>query len=236
MNPIKSKKLIKKHKDQIHLQNDLPSKSLSFHLDVEQQIQSLFPQIDESKSELIGKYLALDCEFVGIGPQGKDHALARVSIVNFHGKVLFDSYVKPKEKIIDYRTEISGITYEHIKNAPSFLEIQTKVCEMILGRIVIGHGLRHDFKAMVLNHPRKDLRDTAQYAKFRSLMHGKTPSLKFLAGQFFGLTRFQEAVHSSVQDAQVAMLIYRKFKSEWEASLSKRRKPTDCKNIELSNS
>ena len=217
---MKTKKLVKNHR---HTQQDLSPLPKTFYTDLPTQISSLFPQIDPSKAELVGKYVGLDCEFVGIGHQGQDHALARVSIVNFHGKILLDSYVKPKEKIIDYRTAISGITFEHIKNAPSLAEVQEKVCEIIQGRIVVGHDLKHDFKALVLNHPRRDLRDTAVYAKFRSLVQGKAPSLKMLADQYFGLEEFQKTVHSSVQDAQVAMLIYRKFRDEWEASFSKKK-------------
>ena len=35
----------------------------------------------------VGKYIAIDCEMVGVGPTpDTDSALARVSIVNFHGK------------------------------------------------------------------------------------------------------------------------------------------------------
>jgi RNA exonuclease 4 len=42
-----------------------------------------------------GKYLALDCEMVGTGPPPhSDDLLARVSLVNFHGEQIYDSYVQ----------------------------------------------------------------------------------------------------------------------------------------------
>lgn len=53
---------------------------------------------------------------VGVGPNGRDNMLARVSIVNSHGNVVYDKYVLPMEPIIDYRTKISGITPENLKN------------------------------------------------------------------------------------------------------------------------
>ena len=34
---------------------------------------------------VVGRYLALDCEMVGVGPEGREDALARVSLVNFDG-------------------------------------------------------------------------------------------------------------------------------------------------------
>lgn len=64
----------------------------------------------------IGKYIAIDCEMVGIGPNGHKSALARVTAVNYYGYVLLDEFVKPKEKVVDYRTQYSGITKELLKN------------------------------------------------------------------------------------------------------------------------
>lgn len=65
-------------------------------------------EIDESKTT-IGKYVALDCEFVGVGPEGKRSALARVSMVNYYGALVMDEFVRPEEKVTDWRTWVSGI-------------------------------------------------------------------------------------------------------------------------------
>jgi RNA exonuclease 4 len=56
-----------------------------------------------------GRYVALDCEMVGVGPGGAESVLARVSVVNFHGAVLLDAFVRPRERVVDYRTQFSGI-------------------------------------------------------------------------------------------------------------------------------
>lgn len=56
-----------------------------------------------------GKYLAIDCEMVGVGVDGSESSLARVSLVNYHGVVQLDEYVKQREKVVDYRTRYSGI-------------------------------------------------------------------------------------------------------------------------------
>lgn len=47
----------------------------------------------------VTKHLAMDCEMVGIGFQGKDHMLARISIVNIQGEIIMDKYVKPVETV-----------------------------------------------------------------------------------------------------------------------------------------
>lgn len=53
--------------------------------------------------------VAMDCEMVGVGSGGEESILARVSIVNYFGKCVYDKYVKPTEKVTDYRTAVSGI-------------------------------------------------------------------------------------------------------------------------------
>ena len=47
---------------------------------------------------------------VGVGPDGIQSALARVTIVNYYGVTILDKYVRPIERVTDFRTEISGIT------------------------------------------------------------------------------------------------------------------------------
>lgn len=70
------------------------------------------------------KHVAIDCEFVGVGYQGKDSVLARVSIVNQFGHVLLDKFVKPKEKVTDYRTRFSGVRPKDLVNGIlNFLKI-----------------------------------------------------------------------------------------------------------------
>ena len=60
-------------------------------------------------SDSPGKYLAIDCEMVGVGIDGEESSLARVSIVNYWGAVQMDEIVKQKERVVDYRTQWSGI-------------------------------------------------------------------------------------------------------------------------------
>lgn len=73
-----------------------------------------------------GKYIALDCEMVGVGADGKESSLARVSIVNYHGAVLLDEIVKQRERVVDYRTKWSGIRPSDLVNGecyPSCLNV-----------------------------------------------------------------------------------------------------------------
>jgi hypothetical protein len=62
------------------------------------------------------KHVAIDCEMVGVGFEGKKSVLARVAIVNAFGHVLYDKFVKPKEFVTDYRTHVSGVTEEALED------------------------------------------------------------------------------------------------------------------------
>lgn len=46
---------------------------------------------------------------VGIGIDGSESSLARVSIVNWYGVVQLDVFVRQRERVVDYRTRWSGI-------------------------------------------------------------------------------------------------------------------------------
>lgn len=183
-------------------------------------ILDMFTTVSKKKSSHMdcGKYVAMDCEFVGVGSEGLQHALARVSLVNYNGQVLLDKYVRPRERIVDYRTAISGVKPEHMKAATEFQVAQLEVANLLANRTVVGHGLVNDFKVLMLSHPRKMIRDTSKLRKFRSISCGKTPSLKRLAKEVLGV-EIHAGAHDSVDDARVAMLLYRSCKDEWENSL-----------------
>ena len=126
-------------------------------------------------------YFALDCEMVGVGPDGLTSAVGRVSVVNWENQTVLDTYVKVPVPVTDYRTHVSGITAEHLQESNndkshslmSFDEVRTLVETILRGKILIGHGLENDLKVLGLSHPWSDIRDTATYSYF---MREATPS------------------------------------------------------------
>ena len=173
-----------------------------------------------------GKYIAVDCEMVGVGPDAdNDSALARVSIVNYHGDQLYDSFVLPKEPVTDYRTYVSGITAELLRSARTLEVVQADVAKLLDGRILIGHSVRSDLDALLLGHPKRDIRDTSRYLGFRQYSAGRTPGLKKLAKEILGVD-IQEGQHSSIEDARATMLLFRKEKNGFESEHAKRWGPS----------
>jgi len=178
--------------------------------------------VKERSFEGLTKIVGMDCEMVGVGKGGDDSVLARVSIVNHFGKLLYDTFVKPRERVTDYRTHVSGVRPEDLHDAPEFSSVQQKVSEMIKGRVLVGHAIHHDLKVLFLDHPRKLIRDTAKYKPFRQHFGGKTPSLKRLSERYIGV-KVQTGEHSSVQDAQAAVRLYTMVRTEWEREIIEKR-------------
>lgn len=171
--------------------------------------QGLAPDVE------LGKYLAIDCEMVGVGADGHEDALARVSVVDFHGRQVYDSYVRPKERVTDWRTHVSGIAPKHMHGARTFEEVQVQVAELMKGRILVGHDIRHDLQALLLEHPAKLIRDTARFSGFRKYGHGPKPALRVLAKEILNV-EIQTGQHSSIEDARVAMLLFRRHKPAFD--------------------
>lgn len=175
-------------------------------------------RINEGLSSAVdaGKYISIDCEMVGVGPTpDNESALARISLVNYHGHQLYDSFVLPKEPVTDYRTHVSGITSQLLKSARTLEDVQKDVAQLLNGRVLIGHAVRHDLDALLLGHPKRDIRDTSRYSAFRQLAGGRTPSLKKLAREVLGID-IQNGEHSSVEDARATMMLFKKEKEGFE--------------------
>ncbi|KAK0511964.1 hypothetical protein JMJ35_005092 [Cladonia borealis] len=163
-----------------------------------------------------GKYIAIDCEMVGVGPTPEtDSALARISLVNYHGHQLYDSFVLPKEPVTDYRTHVSGITPQLLQSARTLESVQADVAKLLDGKILVGHAIKNDLAALLLGHSKRNIRDTSRYLPFRELAAGRTPSLKKLAREILGVD-IQGGEHSSIEDARATMLLFRREKDGFE--------------------
>ncbi|KAF2631171.1 hypothetical protein BU25DRAFT_407707 [Macroventuria anomochaeta] len=187
-----------------------------------------FPDIENegvSETALPGKYVALDCEMVGVGPEpNRDSALARVSLVNYHGHQVYDSYVQmpPKVEVTDYRTAVSGIEPKHLRKdvARTFEEVRSDLKILLGGRILVGHAVKNDLDVLILKHDKRLIRDTSKFSKFRQLATkaGWTPGLKMLTQKLLGV-EIQTGAHSSVEDARATMALFRLEKDEFEKEI-----------------
>jgi RNA exonuclease 4 len=175
------------------------------------------------------RYLAVDCEMVGIGSEGQQSALARVSITNWNKDVVLDTFVKVPGKVTDFRTWVSGVQPKHLKSdqAMDVDACRKTVARLLKGKILVGHSLKNDLHALMLNHPKQDIRDTATYRPFQRLGGKKwrPRKLRDLVKQHVGLTIQEEGQsHDSVDDANATMDLFKVAREVWERELEQKKK------------
>lgn len=188
------------------LVNSLWNTDANEKLNMRSSRSKIFKGHDHRKTA-VGKYIAMDCEFVGVGSDDR-LALARISIVNFYGHELLDAFVKPKERVTDWRTWVSGVSPKDMAGAITFDEAQLKVAGLIQNRILVGHALKNDLRVLQLSLMRSQIVDTADIPEYRQLSKGKPPGLRRLCNTVLDLT-IQEKAHSSLEDARAAMALFR---------------------------
>ncbi|NWT03772.1 I20L2 protein, partial [Mionectes macconnelli] len=170
-----------------------------------------------------GKLLAMDCEMVGTGPGGRTSALARCSIVSYEGDVVYDRYVRPEAPIVDYRTRWSGIRRHHMDRAVPFHQAQRQVLRILAGKVVVGHAIHNDFKALRYSHPKALTRDTSRIPLLNrrgGFPENTAVSLKRLTKALLNQDiQVGSSGHSSVEDARATMELYKVVEEEWEQYL-----------------
>jgi RNA exonuclease 4 len=180
------------------------------------------------------RFVAMDCEMVGIGEDGLSSALARVSIVNWDGDVLLDTYVKVTVPVTDLRSNVSGISHCHIDgsspNTMDFDAAAQRVQEIISDKILVGHGLKNDLRVLNMSHPWQDTRDTTKYEPFmkRDVNNLLIPrKLRDLSLDKIGVKiQADGKPHCSVSDAVAAMQLYQTVSKQWEKVIEYKVKKT----------
>jgi RNA exonuclease 1 len=95
---------------------------------------------------------ALDCEMCYT-----THGLevVRVTLVAADGRLVYDSFVRPDYRIIDYNTRFSGISEGDLTKhgTKSLQDVQNDLMHFInADTILVGHGLENDLRALRLIH------------------------------------------------------------------------------------
>jgi PAB-dependent poly(A)-specific ribonuclease subunit 2 len=196
-----------------------------------------------------GMTIALDTEFVDLEKAEIDvkadgtqetirpakSGLARVSVLrgrgNAEGVPFIDDYITIPDRIVDYKTQYSGIRPGDLDPRTSShnlvpLKVAYKKLWLLLnlGCRFVGHGLASDFRKINIQVPKAQTIDT----QYLYLVPGKNRrfSLRYLAWAVFKEYIQEESYddnvvdgHDSIEDARMALRLWRKFQEYEDAGV-----------------
>ena len=196
-----------------------------------------------------GTPIALDTEFVDLEKAEIDvkadgsqetirpakSGLARVSVLRGEGEdeavPFIDDYITIQEPIVDYKTQYSGIRHGDLDPRTSAhnlvpLKVAYKKLWLLLnlGCIFVGHGLASDFRKVNMQVPKTQTVDT-QYL-YLAPGRNRRFSLRYLAWAVFReyiqeetFERDSPGGHDSIEDARMALRLWRKFQEYEDAGI-----------------
>lgn len=150
---------------------------------------------------------ALDCEmcYTVAGLE-----VTKVTVVAMDGRLVYDTFVRPENEIVDYNTRFSGISAKDFqagskRYVKSLRDVQNDLMGFIsASTILIGHGLENDLRALKVLH--YACVDTAlTFPHFNGLPYRR--SLKSLCGAFLkrDIQTREQLGHNSYEDAAACM-------------------------------
>ncbi|MDQ0271050.1 ATP-dependent DNA helicase DinG [Cytobacillus purgationiresistens] len=92
------------------------------------------------------KYVVIDLETTGNAPRKGDKMIQFAAVVIEDGKITdqYSSLVQPNQSIPPFIEELTGLTDDMVKNAPSFAEIAPKILTMLEGAYFVAHNVLFD--------------------------------------------------------------------------------------------
>lgn len=185
-------------------------------LNLYKQYQAIWDQDIFNQLQTTSIAFSIDCVMiVGESNHGKVEMIARISIVNFFGLVTYDKLFKPTWPVVDYRSNVTGLYAENFTDAV-FLNRELEMIKVLLkGKRLVGYGLSRIMYATGLRHKLTLYRDVSSFHKFLQAFPHRVPSLKEISEQFLNKT-FDEVPHDPLKTAHIAMLLYIKYKADWE--------------------
>ncbi|XP_051032988.1 RNA exonuclease 1 homolog [Phodopus roborovskii] len=173
---------------------------------------------------------ALDCE-MSYTTHGLE--LTRVTVVDMDLRVIYDTFVKPDNEIVDYNTIFSGVTEADLANTNVRLrDVQAMLLSLFSTEtILIGHSLESDLLALKFIH--STVIDTSVlFPHHRGLPYKR--SLRGLISQYLNrMIQTNRGGHSSIEDARACMQLVTWKMQEDAKTSSPPQQQTACPKCNL---
>ncbi|XP_015284803.1 PREDICTED: RNA exonuclease 1 homolog [Gekko japonicus] len=131
--------------------------------------------------------------------------LTRVTVINSELKVVYDTFVKPDRKVVDYNTRFSGVTEADLEDVTITLrDVQAVLLNMFSAdTILIGHSLESDLFALQLLHD--TVVDTSVVFPHRLGLPYKRALRTLMADYLKRIIQDSVEGHDSSEDARACM-------------------------------
>lgn len=90
--------------------------------------------------------LVLDTETTGLDETAE---IVEVSLIDCHGTVLMNTFVRPNQPIPEEASAIHGITDAMVSSAPSWLQIRNQFFSLVSGRPVVIYNADYDTRIIL---------------------------------------------------------------------------------------
>jgi len=81
--------------------------------------------------------------------------LCKITVVGIDGRLVYETFVRPDDSVVDFNTRFSGVNARDLKRGPikSLKDVQNDLLGFInANTILVGHGLENDLRALKLVH------------------------------------------------------------------------------------
>ena len=186
----------------------------------------------KSTIDLLSDYIVFDIETTGLD-SSYDEVIEIGAIKIKNNKIVskFNSLVKPKNAIDEYITELTGITNEMVKYAPTIEEVLPDFMDYIDNDILIGHNVNFDINFIYDNLYRNKLDVlTNNFIDTMRISRKLLPNLSH--HRLIDLARYFEIDttnnHRTLKDCEITMNVYENLK---EIALRKYDNVDEFKNV-----
>lgn len=168
---------------------------------------------------MIQDYVCLDLETTGLDPKvDKIIEIGAVRVENGEIVDTFQSFVNPGRMLSEKITELTGISDEDLKNAPSIEEVLPKFLEFSGDLCLLGHSVLFDYsfikKAFVnmdgKNKYEKEGIDTLKISR-KHLASLESRRLSYLCAYY----KIEQKAHRALEDAIATHKLYWKLTADF---------------------
>ena len=167
--------------------------------------------LEEIRSKIL--FMDIECAMDG----SKQLVPVSIAVQDYYGRLLMRDYICPRQWIENYQTKFHGITERDLIGTIDGEQIKGEVKKLLKDKVLIGHDLRLELKALNINI--KDLagvRDLQGCLALKRIMppHQSEWKLTDVARRLD--IKGQSKQHSAAEDVRIIREVYLKIESTWQ--------------------